>query len=151
MGGRYLENVEVGETFEPDERYDVTEPEIVEFGERFEPWVQHVDAEAAHESEYVEQLTAGTLHICAMGVRLLHDTVLADMHALDTVAVDDAWRAYQVLPGDSLGIRADVVDIETLSEIRGLVAFDVSLVESGDDLTVMTMTVTVAFARQPDD
>lgn len=147
MGGRYLEDVEVGETYEPDERYDVTETEIVEFGERFEPWVQHVDAAAAHESEYVEQLTAGTLHVCAMGARLLHDTVLADLHALDTVAVEDAWRTYQVLPGDSLGIRAEAVETET----RGLVAFDVSLVEPEDDLTVMTMTITVAFEREPED
>lgn len=84
-----------------------------------------------------------------MGVRLLHDAVLADMHALDTVAVEDAWRKYQVHPGDSLEIRAEAVDTETLSEIRGLVAFDVPLVETGEDLTVMSMTVTVAFKRRP--
>lgn len=147
MGGLAFEDIEVGETYECDDRYEVTETEIVEFGKRYEPWVHHVDPAVAHESGYVERLTAGTLHLCAMGLRLLDDGVLADSDAVDTVAVDDAWRAYQVVPGDTLGIRAEVVDREVRSERLGLVSFGVSIVEPADELTVMTMTVTVAFVR----
>jgi acyl dehydratase len=81
IGWPYFKDVKIGQTREIDERYDVTKSEIIEFAERYEPWVQHVDAEAAHESEYVERLTAGTLHLCVVGLRLLYDTVLADSHA----------------------------------------------------------------------
>lgn len=138
----------VGEPHEFDERYEVTEAEIIDFGERYEPWVQHVDPDAADESEYVYQLTAGTLHVCAIGLRLLYDTALADSSALDTVAVERAWREYQVHPGDSLGIRAELVDTEALSETRATATLDVAVFEAADDLTVMSMRVVVAFKRR---
>lgn len=103
---------------------------------------------AAHESEYVEHLTAGTLHICGMGLRLFYDEFLAESEALDTVAVDDAWREYQVHPSDSLGIRAKAVDTTVLSETRGVVKFEVVIFEWQDEVTVMTMTVAVTFKRR---
>lgn len=138
----------VGDSHEFDDRYEVTEAEIVGFGERYEPWVHHVDPDAADESEYVYQLTAGTLHVCAMGLRLLYDAVLADSRALDTVAVERSWREYQVHPGDSLGIRVKLVDTEALSESRATATLEVAVFEAADDLTVMSMRVVVAFKRR---
>lgn len=85
-----FEDVERGNTHEFEDQYEITETEIIEFGKRSKPWVQHIDAEVSDESEYVERLTAGTLLICGMGLRLLYDAVLADASAVDTVAVEDA-------------------------------------------------------------
>lgn len=147
MGGPSFGDFEVGEVREFDERYELTESEIVDFGERYEPWIHHVDPERAAESEYVRRLTAGTLNVCAVGSRLLYDAVLADSSALDTVAVERAWREYQVHPGDSLGIRVELVDTESLSETRATAELDVSIFEAGDDVTVVRMTVHVAYVR----
>lgn len=151
MAPPYYEDVDLGRRLTFEERHDLTEAEIVAFGERFEPWVHHVDPDRADESDYVHRLTAGTLHVAAAGVRLFHDAYLADSGALDLVGVTDLWREYQVHPGDTLGVAAEAVDVDPLSDVRGTVAYDVTVFEADEDVTVLSMTVRVAFRRRADD
>lgn len=148
MTGPYYEDVELGEVTEFDDHYEVTQEEIIEFGTKYEPWIQHVDPTTANESAYVRQLTAGTFHICAMGLRCLYDALLEGSGAVDTVAVRDARRKLQVHPGDALGIRVEAVETEDVSDRLGLVTFDVSVDEVDEDVTVLVFTVDVAFLRQ---
>lgn len=148
MGPPTFEAVEIGVEHELEPRWDVTAADIAAFGRQYEPWIQHVDADAAAESRYVRQLTAGTLHIVAIGLRLLYDGLLTDSGAVDTVAVEDAWRAYQVHPGDTLGVRAEAAETDTVSDRLGTVAYEVAVFEADEAVDVLTMRVTVAFLRR---
>lgn len=147
MGPPTFEAVEIGVEHDLAPRWDVTAADITAFGRQYEPWIQHVDPEAAGESKYVNRLTAGTFHIVAIGLRLLYDGLLADSGAVDTVAVADAWRAYQVHPGDTLGVRAEAAETDTVSDRLGTVAYDVRVLEESEAVEVLTMRPTIAFLR----
>lgn len=105
---RYFEDVTVGEVREFGE-YHVTESEIVEFAEQYDPQPFHVDEEAASESAFGELVASGW-HTAAMGMRMLVDNYLSECAGMGGRSADDLrWRE-PVRPGDTLSLRTEVVD-----------------------------------------
>lgn len=148
MAPSSFEAVEVGTAVSIPGRHKVTAEGIIGFGERWEPWIHHVDDDAADDSRYVRRLTASTLHLAAVGLRLLHDGLLADSAAVDTVGIERAWREYQVHPGDTLAVQAEATETEVVSDRLGLVTYAVQVRAVGEDVTVMTLDVGVVVHRQ---
>ena len=61
----YLEDFEVGESYEPKGRYIITEDEIIEIGQRWDPQPFHIDHEAASNSVF-GGLIACSIHLFAI-------------------------------------------------------------------------------------
>lgn len=106
----YFEDLSVGDTDEFGS-YEVSEDEIVEFAEQYDPQSFHVDPEAAAESMFGELVASGW-HTAAMTMRMLVDNVLGDEGALGAVGVDELRWPNPVRPGDTLHVETEVLEKE---------------------------------------
>ena len=61
----YLEDFKVGQSYEPKGRYIITEDEIMEIGQRWDPQPFHIDCEAALNSVF-GGLIACSIHLFAI-------------------------------------------------------------------------------------
>ncbi len=105
---RYFEDIDVGDVYEPDDRYEVTATEIVEFAERYDPQPFHLDEEAAAESLF-GSLAASGWHTAAMCMRLLVDSVL-DEASMGARGIDELRWPRPVHPGDTLRIELEILE-----------------------------------------
>ncbi|MCU4800822.1 MaoC family dehydratase [Halobacteria archaeon HArc-gm2] len=140
----YFEKIEIGET-DAFGTYEVTEEDVVSFGEQFDPQPFHVDEDAARESMF-GGLVASGWHTASMTMRLLVDNFLADSRALGAVGIDDLRFPSPVRPGDALRVETEVVDKEVWDEDRGLV--HCAIETSNADGVVLTMVGLVLWERE---
>ena len=105
---RYFEDFEIGDVYEPDGRYEVTEAEVVEFAEQYDPQPFHLD-EGAAEASLFGSLSASGWHTAAMCMRLLVDGVL-DEASMGARGIDELRWNRPVHPGDTLRIEVEVLD-----------------------------------------
>jgi len=114
----YFEDLAIGDEYDCGS-YTVTESEIIEFAEQFDPQPFHTDPEAAADSMF-GGLVASGLHTLCLSVRLFvtnfvnPDDGLANMGGL---GMDDLQWHEPVRPGDTLSLQVEVVD-KTPSESR---------------------------------
>ena len=142
---QYYEDLAVGETHEAGPR-TVTEEEIVEFAEKYDPQSFHVDREAA-ESSMFGGLAASGWHTAAVAMRLLVDGFFEDVAIGGALGVDDLrWRR-PVYAGDEVSISVTVADKEIWDEGRGRVEFDLEAANQ-DDVTIHTRTELVLVFRE---
>jgi acyl dehydratase len=105
---RYFEDFEVGDVYEPDDRYEVTKAEITEFAERYDPQRFHLEGADAEDSLF-GSLAASGWHTAAMCMRLLVDGVL-DEASMGARGIDELRWNRPVHPGDTLRIEVEVLD-----------------------------------------
>jgi acyl dehydratase len=140
-----FEDLSVGDTFELG-TYDVTEREVREFAERYDPQWFHTDPERARESMF-GGLVASGWHTAAMTMRLLVDDFFADSAALGAKGVEELrWRR-PVSPGDTLSATVEVVDTEPERPDRGLVRLSITTTNDAGE-AVCTMRADVMFGRR---
>lgn len=140
----YFEDISVGDV-EEFGSYEVTEAEVREFAERYDPQTIHVDSEAAAASMYGGLIASGW-HTCSMTMRMLVDNHFADSAALGAKGVEELrWRR-PVRPGDTLSVRTEVLSTEVESSERGVVRSRTETL-AGDEVA-MTMVSEVMYARR---
>lgn len=143
----YFEDLEVGETIEFGE-YDVTEDEIVEFAERYDPQFFHVDPERASETMYGGLIASGW-HTASMTMRMLVDGFLSEAASMGAKGVDELRWYRPVRPGDVLTLRNEVLEKSVESDERGLAHVRTTTTnQDGED--VFSMVGLVMFGRKPE-
>jgi len=142
----YFEDLAVGDEWTYGE-YDVTEDELVDFAEQYDPQWFHTDRErAAAESPYGGLIASGW-HTAAMTMRLLVEGFLDDTATMGAKGVDELrWRK-PVEPGDTLSIRIAVEDTTVDSDSRGTVRLRIDTTNAADEL-VCSMVGIVMVARR---
>jgi acyl dehydratase len=149
---RYFEDVEVGETHEFGE-YEVTEEEVVEFAEQYDPQPFHVDGEAAEESMFGELVASGW-HTAAMSMRLLVEGPdgMEDRAAMGSPGVEELRWHQPVKPGDTLSVRTEVLEKRPSEsrEDRGYVKSRLETYNEDGDL-VMSWVADTIYRRRDDD
>jgi acyl dehydratase len=105
---QYYEDIEVGETQEFGE-YHVTEEEVIEFAEKYDPQPFHTDPEAAKASPYGELIASGW-HTAAMCMRMLADGPITERASMGARGVDELRWRQPVTPGDTLHLRTEVIE-----------------------------------------
>jgi len=104
----------------------VEEKDIVDFAERYDPQVFHVDPEAAKRTSF-GGLVASGWHTVALAMRLLVDHRLSRMANLGSPGVDDLRWLKPVRPGDILSVRLTILEARRSQSkpdrgiVRGLV------------------------------
>ena len=103
----YFEDLPVGKVMHAG-GYTVTEAEILEFGQRFDPQPFHTDPVAAKASIFGGLVAPGALVICARSWLVNHmDAVPAYAAGLGT---ENLELHKPVRPGDTLRLEAEVIE-----------------------------------------
>ena len=123
----YLEDFEAGQSYEPSGRYTITEEEIIEIGQRWDPQPFHIDREAASNSVF-GCLIACSVHLFAIVCWFSHqlDESVAAVAGLGW----DKVRMYTpVKAGDEISCKVKVLEVR-LSNSRP----DCGVITVQDDL-----------------
>ncbi|MFC6796551.1 MULTISPECIES: MaoC family dehydratase [unclassified Haladaptatus] len=144
----HFEEFEAGQTFEFGS-VTLSEAEIIEFAETYDPQPFHVDPEAAAESMFGGLIASGW-QTCAVSMRLLADNLLNETASLGASGVDELRWHRPVRPGDTLSVRVEVLDTEPAANDpnRGHVRYEFSAFNQDDD-RVLSMEALGMFARVP--
>jgi acyl dehydratase len=146
----YFEDLEIGaETYFGS--YDVTGEEVLEFARKYDPQPFHLSDEEAAKTHF-GRLAASGWHTCAMTMAVIARHVVGEEQAgLGSPGIDELrWRR-PVFPGDTLHVRAKIVD-KTPSRSKpemGSFRSD-TVVTNQDDQPVLTFTSIVLIRRRPD-
>jgi acyl dehydratase len=104
----YFDDYAPGTTFDCGS-VSVDEAEIISFAKTFDPQALHVDPEAAARGPF-GGLVASGWHTSALVMRQLVEHYLAGAASLGSPGLDEIRWPYPVRPGDTLRVRATVVE-----------------------------------------
>ena len=135
-GLRYFEDYAPGTTAECGS-VSIDEASMITFAKEFDPQPFHVDPAAAASGPY-RGLIASGWHTAALVMRLLVENYLPAQASLGSPGLDEIRWPYPVRPGDTLRVRATVVEARrSLSKPdRGIIKTAVEAVNQ-DGRTVM--------------
>ena len=142
----YFEDLAVDDEWTNGE-YEVTEAEIIEFADQYDPQWFHTDPERATEQSMYGGLIASGWHTAAMSMRLLVESFLDEAATLGAKGVDKLRWHKPVQPGDRLSVRAAVEEKTTDNDRRGTIRLRVETTNQDDEL-VFSMVGLVMIARQ---
>jgi acyl dehydratase len=138
-GLRYFEDYPVGRTFECGS-VSVDQASIIAFAKEFDPQPIHVDPAAAAAGPFGGLIASGW-HTAALVMRLIVENYLSAEASLGGAGADELRWPYPVRPGDTLRVRATVVESRrSLSKPdRGIIKTLAEAVNQ-DGRTVMRVT-----------
>jgi acyl dehydratase len=148
-GLRYFEDYALGTTYECGS-FSIDAAKIVAFGKEFDPQSFHVDPVAAADGPFGGLIASGW-QTAALTMRLLVDSYLSAEASLGGAGVDEIRWPYPVRPGDTLRVRATVVESRrSLSKPdRGIIKTLAETVNQ-DGRTVMRCTAINLLRVRPD-
>lgn len=106
MTCQHFEDLAVGDTYESDGR-TVTQTEIIDFADRFDPQPFHVDVAAAQDSMF-GGLVASGIHTFGICQRLATEAFYNDAAFLGGLGVNDLRLPIPTHPGDTLSAQVTV-------------------------------------------
>jgi acyl dehydratase len=107
-GPRYFDDYVPGTTYDCGS-VEVGEADIISFAKQFDPQPFHVDPEAAAAGPFGGLIASGW-HTTALVMRQLVDHYLSAAASLGSPGVDELRWPHPVRPGDTLRVRATVVE-----------------------------------------
>ncbi|MBC3885955.1 MaoC family dehydratase [Undibacterium griseum] len=144
----YFEDFVPGNIIQLGQR-TVSEDEIIEFAEKFDPQSFHVDKEAAKNSIFGGVIASGW-HTCSMIMRMVVDGFIADSSSMGSPGVDEVRWILPVRPGDTLTVTAETVaSIPSSSKPDRGVVHTVWKAVNQDGKTVCTIKGMGMFGRRP--
>ena len=126
----------------------VSEDEILEFANRFDPQYFHIDPEAAVDSPFGGLIASGW-HTAALFMGMFVRAMLLDTASLGSPGIDELRWTAPVRPGDTLRGRVTVDEVRESSKdpSRGTV-FTTSEVFNQNGVLVMRIRARGFFARR---
>ena len=145
----YLEDLELGaETYFGS--YEVTREEVIDFARKYDPQPFHLSDEAAAKTHF-GRLAASGWHTCAMVMAVIARKVVETEQAgLGSPGIDELRWLKPVYPGDTLHVRATIVDIRPSRSKPAIGSFrSKTVVTNQDEVPVLTFTSIVLMLRRP--
>jgi acyl dehydratase len=94
---------------------EVSEAEIIEFAQRYDPQWFHTDPEASRQGRF-EGLIASGWHTCGIAMRLAVDEILAGSESFASPDLKYVNWPAPVRPGDRLTLRVEVLETRRSSK-----------------------------------
>jgi acyl dehydratase len=149
MARRYFEDFRVGEVLQLGSR-TVSEADIIDFAQKFDPQPFHVDPARAKESAFGGIIASGW-HTASLFMRLLVDGFIDHVaESLGSPGVDKVEWLKPVRPGDTLSGRITIMElIPSKSRAdRGTIKTRGEMINQKGEL-VMTIRGVGFFGRRP--
>ena len=145
----YLEDFTPGQVFEFGQ-FTVSEAEIIEFAQRYDPQPFHIDPELAKESIYGGVIASGW-HTVSMTMRMMVDGYINRTHSMGSPGVDSVRWVLPVRPGDTLSVRLTVRENRpsTSKPDRGVILSTIEL-RNQTGAVAMTMESIGMMKRRPE-
>ena len=149
MAGRYFEDFRIGDVIET-EGATITDSQIMDFAQRFDPQPFHLDMVAAADGPFGGLIASG-FHVLSLTFRLLRDTGVITGTGLGGSGGDELRWLRPVRPGDTLRARVEVVEtIPSRRGDRGTVRFAyTTLNQRGEAVMTITLNHIVATRTIP--
>ena len=146
---RYFEDYIPGAVYEYGS-VTVTETEILDFARKFDPQPIHTDPEFAAQGPF-HGLIASGWHTAGIMMRMLVDHYLSRVASLASPGLDELRWPAPVRPGDSLRLRATVVEARRSRSKpdRGLVRTQSELINQNDEVVLRVTAMNIIRAREP--
>lgn len=144
---RYFEDYVPGSVLEYG-AITVTEEDMIEFAERFDPQPFHVDADAAAEGPFGGLIASGW-HTASVMMRLVADHYLSKVASLGSPGVDELRWTRPVRPGDSLRVRVSIMETRRSRSKpdRGVVRSRVEVVNQRGDVVMSLEALNILRCR----
>lgn len=135
---RWFEDYVVGETVRFGDLV-VSEAEVLDFAQRYDPQPFHLDAQAAAASIYGGIIASGW-HTASMAMRMMVDHYISVQASMGSPGIDELRWIQPVRPGDRLRMQVTVLDSRASRSKpdRGMVQFLQEVINQ-DGTTVMTL------------
>lgn len=133
----YFEDVEVGTTVSCGS-VTVSEAELRDYAERFDPLPIHTDPDAAAESRFGGLIASG-FHTLSLAARLVAEEIRSERAIVAGMGLDDVrWHA-PVRPGDTLSVEYEVLDAHVSeSDPSTGIVHELITVRNGEGETVLS-------------
>jgi acyl dehydratase len=147
IGDRYFEDYVPGSAYEYGE-VSVTEQEIREFAERFDPQPIHTDPEFAAAGPFGGLIASGW-HTAGVMMRLIADHYLSRVASLASPGVDELRWPAPLRPGDKVRLRVTVVEARPSRSKpdRGLVRTRAELLNQDDQVVLQLVAMNLVRRR----
>ncbi len=128
--------------------HTITEVEILEFAECYDPQYFHIDPEAAKFSHFGGLIASGW-HTASLSMRMIVDHFLEQTASMGSPGVDELRWLVPVRPGDTLAVhvRVDEARPSKSKPDRGLVRTSYTTINQRNE-AVMTMKAAGFFERR---
>ena len=146
---RYFEDYTPGAVYEYG-YVTVTEAEIIEFARAFDPQPMHIDPEFAATGPFGGLIASGW-HTAGIMMRMFVDHCLSRVASLASPGIDELRWPAPVRPGDSLRLRATIVEARRSRSKpdRGLVRTSAELINQNDEVVLTLTAMNILRARHP--
>ncbi len=145
MTDQRFEDFTVGQRFVSG-THEVTEAQIIEFAQQFDPQPFHLDAEAAVDTA-LRGLSASGWHTAALTMRLQVDGPMWVKGGIIGAGGELAWPA-PVRPGDVLRVESEILEVRASRSNAALgVVTAMFATKNQDDVVVQTFRVTMFVPR----
>lgn len=147
MATIYFEDVADGEVREFGS-FTLSEAEIIEFGEKYDPQPLHVDPQAAEDSLYGGLIASGW-HTAVSCMRLLVDGFFVDAASMGATGMDGLQWHKPVRPGDTISVSNEILETRASEsrDDRGYIK-NRTVGENEDGEPVITWTATNILGRR---
>lgn len=105
----YFEDFEEG-TVRDLGSFTLSEQEIREFAEQYDPQPLHVDPAAAQESVFGGLIASGW-HTAAACMRLLVDGMLGQADSMGAIGLEELSWSAPVRPGDTIHVENEIIEV----------------------------------------
>lgn len=126
----------------------VSEEEIIDFAQRYDPQTMHTDAAVAAHGPF-KGLMASGWHTASLMMRLFVDNFLSPTAGLPSPGIRDLRWKKPVRPGDQLRLRLTVLEARaSLSNAeRGIVTTRLECVNQKDEIAMIFTAANLVFKR----
>ena len=147
---RYFEDYTTGAIYEYG-YLTVTEEDIVGFAEQFDPQPIHTDRVFAETGPFGGIIASGW-HSAGLLIRLFADHYLSRVASLASPGVDELRWSVPLRPGDSLRLRATIVDTRPSrsKSDRGMVHTNAELLNQNDQCPISFLAMNILRRRNID-
>lgn len=138
------EEFAVGQTFRSADFF-LTHEHMLEFSRNYDPQPLHLDAEFAGQGPFGQLIASGFMSL-ALAWKLWIELGHHDTHGQGGIALQDVRWFAPLLPETTLHSEVTVADLRVSSKGRGIITYDIALVD--DEHQTLTRFTTVGLVER---